>query len=76
MAIYKYSKLIDFDGIETTQDIDVSDNMADARNAIWTLYDILGSPVEGVVQPVSITTVRLTATPALAVGSYRLVGIA
>lgn len=74
--VYKYGKNITFDGIETVKVVDVSAEMLDARDGLWTLYDIGGEPIEGAVQPSSMTEVTLTVSPAPIAGTYRLVGLA
>ncbi len=76
MAVYKLSKSVDFDGIETQKTIDVSAEMADARDGVYTLYDLDFAPIEGAVQPIGATTLVLTVSPAPTAGTYHLVGIA
>jgi len=77
-GVSKYVGDIYFDGTQTTQDVDVSSLLDDARRAVWILYDESDgySVVLGAVQPLSITTVRLTISPAPPAGFFRLVGIA
>jgi hypothetical protein len=76
MPIYKYDSPVFFDGFTVTQDVDVSDVMADARQALWTFYDPDFIEIPGAVTVLDAGTVRISATPALAAGSYQLVGIA
>lgn len=74
--VYKYNLPVNFDGFQTTQDVDVSAEMADARLGLWTLYDINFTEIEGAVQIIDAGTVRLTVDPALPQGDYQLVGLA
>lgn len=75
-GISKFVGEVIFSG-STTVDVDTSGSIADARDAVWILYDEGDdfSPVVGAAQPISATTVRLTISPA-PTGNFRLVGIA
>lgn len=57
-------------------DVDVSSNISDAQNAIWSLYDESNgfAPVVGAVFPISHTTVRIMMSPS-PTGTFKLVGI-
>lgn len=62
---------------DSSQDVNVSAQIVDARTAVWILYDADDSftPVLGAVQPLNATTVRVTMLPPRS-GNFRLVGIA
>jgi hypothetical protein len=74
--VYKYSLPVTLDGIETSKDVDVSVQMADAKTAIWVLYDPNRTEVVGVIKVVNETTIQINSDPALEAGEYFLVGIA
>lgn len=62
---------------ETTQSFDVSADIDDAREAIWQLCDNANSfeRIYTKIEAISATHVRVTVSPALPAGSYRLLGI-
>ncbi len=74
-GISKFLQDIIFTG-QTSIDVDVSSTIRDARIAVWILYDVANgyAPVVGAVQPISISVVRLTISPAPS-GTFRLLGI-
>jgi hypothetical protein len=77
LGVSKYIGDTVWNGTDTTKDIDVSANIQDARNAIWALHDNT-SDFERIytnIKTISATTVRITVSPALPAGSYRLIGI-
>lgn len=76
MATYKFNEPVNFDGFQTTQDVDVSASMPDARLAIWTIYDLSNVEIEGALSIVDAQTIRITVDPALPAGNYQLVGLA
>lgn len=75
MPAFKYALPVPFDGFETVKVVDVSAYIADARDALWCLYDIDGTQITGVVAPTATGAVTLEISPALALGNYKLVGI-
>lgn len=75
-GISKWVSDVVFDGVATSIDVVVSTQISDARDAIWILYGPDGSQVVGAVIALNATTVRLSVVPALAAGTYHLVGIA
>lgn len=76
MPIYKYDLPVYFDGFVTGVSVNVSAEMPDARVAIWTLYDLNGSEIQGAISIEDAETVTLTVSPAPPEGNYQLVGIA
>lgn len=66
-----------WDGVQTTQDFTVSATIQDARNAIWALHDNTNDfeRIYTTIKAISATQVRVTVSPALPAGSYRLIGI-
>lgn len=74
--VYKYSLPVTLDGIETSKNVDVSVQMANAQTAIWVFYDPSYIEVLGVIKVINETTVQINSDPALPAGNYTLVGIA
>lgn len=74
--VYRYDLPVNFDGFQTTQDIDVSNFMPDARLALWVLYDTTFTEIAGAVSIIDAQTVRLTVSPAPIEGNYQLLGLA
>lgn len=66
-----------WDGVQTTQVFVVSSAITDARTCLWALHDN-ASDFEQIfctIKSISATQVQVTVSPALAAGSYRLIGI-
>ena len=66
-----------WNGILTTQTITVSSTISDATAAIWQLCDNSHNfeRVYAMIEAISTTQIRITVSPALPAGSYRLLGI-
>ena len=66
-----------WNGTDTTKDVVVSSDIDDAREAIWALHDNANDfeRIYTNIKAISATTVRITVSPALPAGSYRLIGI-
>lgn len=73
----KYLSDTTWDGIQTTQDFNVSADIEDARKAMWAIHDNTNDfdRIYCSIKAISATTVRVTVSPALPAGSYRLIGI-
>lgn len=67
-----------WDGIITTLTVTTSSTIADAREALWQLRDNTNNfeQIYTKIEAISATQVRITVSPALPAGSYRLIGIA
>lgn len=71
-----FSSDISFNGTETSKAVDVSSVISDARTAIWQLKDAADDyNCVTVIIKTTQTTVTIEAYPALASGTYRLVGV-
>jgi hypothetical protein len=77
LGVSKYLADTAWNGTDTTKDINVSANIQDAREAIWALHDNANDFEKMFVniKTISATTVRITVSPALPAGSYRLIGL-
>lgn len=77
LGVSKYLADTVWNGTDTTKDVNVSANITDARNAIWALHDNANDfeRIYTNIRTISATTVRITVSPALPAGSYRLIGI-
>lgn len=66
-----------WNGTDTTKDVTVSSTIGDARNAIWALHDNANDfeRIYTNIKAISATQVRITVSPALDAGSYRLIGV-
>jgi hypothetical protein len=76
MPYYKYNLPVYFDGFSTTVTVDTSEQMPDARLALWSLYDLNSNEIQGAVSIENAQTLLLTVSPAPPEGNYQLVGIA
>jgi len=77
MPAHKYDQPVQFDGIATQIDVDVSQYIPDARVAIWTLYDTNGEELIGYVSIIDAFTVRVdSGATILPAGNYPLLGVA
>jgi len=76
-GVSKFVSDTSWDGVATTQDFTVSSTIQDARNAIWALHDNSNDfeRIYTTIKAISATQVRVTVSPALPAGSYRLIGI-
>jgi len=77
LGVSKFLSDTVWNGVDTTQDVVVSASITDARNAIWALHDNANDfeRIYTNIKAISATTVRITVSPALPAGSYRLIGI-
>jgi len=77
LGVSKFVVDTTWSGSETTKTVDVSSEITDARNAIWSLKDNANDFEQMFVsiRAISATQVRIDVTPALPAGSYRLIGI-
>jgi hypothetical protein len=66
-----------WNGTDVTKDVTVSGNISDARLAMWALHDNTNDfeRIYCSIKSISLTQVRITVSPALPAGSYRLIGI-
>lgn len=66
-----------WDGVITTLTVTTSSTISDARNAIWQLCDNTNNfeRIYTKLEAISATQVRITVSPALPAGSYRLIGV-
>jgi hypothetical protein len=73
----KFSSDTVWNGSDTTKDVDVSATIADARTALWQLCDNANDfeRIYTSLKAINAATVRITVSPALPAGSYRLVGV-
>jgi hypothetical protein len=76
-GVDKYVGDIFFNGDVTSVQVNVSEDIDDAQEAIWMVYDESNNydQVVGAVQILSETTVQITIDPAPPAGNFRLVGI-
>lgn len=76
-SLEKFSSDTSWDGSTTTKDVDVSATITDARTALWQLCDNANDfeRIYTSIKATSATNVRITVSPALPAGSYRLIGI-
>jgi hypothetical protein len=77
LGVSKFVSDTTWNGSDTTKDINVSADIQDARNAIWALHDNASDfdRIYCSIKAISATTVRVTVSPALPAGSYRLIGL-
>lgn len=77
LGVSKYLADTVWNGTDTIKDVNVSANIQDAREAIWALHDNANNfeRIYTNISAISATTVRITVSPALPAGSYRLIGI-
>jgi hypothetical protein len=77
LGVSKFISDTAWNGSDTTKDIVVSADIQDARNAMWALHDNANDfdRIYCSIKAISATTVRVTVSPALPAGSYRLIGI-
>lgn len=77
LGVSKYLSDTTWNGTDTTKDVTVSSDISDARNAIWALHDNANDydRIYCSLKAISATQVRITVSPALPAGSYRLIGI-
>lgn len=66
-----------WNGSDTTKDVTVSSTINDAREATWALHDNADDfdRIYCSIKAISATQVRITVSPALPAGSYRLIGL-
>jgi hypothetical protein len=76
-GVSKYLSDTSWNGAQTTQTFTTSASIADARNAIWAIHDNSNNfeRIYAKIEAISATQVRVTVSPALPAGSYRLIGI-
>lgn len=76
-ASEKYSSDTSWDGIITTLTVTVSASITDARTAIWQLCDNTNDyeRIFCSIKAISSTQVKITVSPPLPSGSYRLIGL-
>jgi hypothetical protein len=76
-GISKFVSDTTWDGVQTTQDFTVSASIQDARNAIWALHNNANDfdRIYCSIKAISATQVRVTVSPALPAGSFRLIGM-
>jgi len=76
-SVEKYSSDTTWDGVTTTQTIDVSASISDARTALWQFCDNSNNyeRIYTKIEAISASQVRITVSPALSAGSYRLLGV-
>jgi len=72
----KFSSDTVWNGTDTTKDVTVSASITDARTALWQLCDNANDfeRIYTNLRAISATQVRITVSPALPAGSYRLIG--
>lgn len=77
LGVSKYLADTVWNGTDTTKDVTVSADISDARNAIWALHDNTNDfdRIYCSLKAISATQVRITVSPALPAGSYRLIGL-
>lgn len=77
LGVSKFVSDTSWNGSDTTKDIDVSSSISDARNAIWALHDNANDfeRIYCSIKATSAANVRITVSPALPAGSYRLIGL-
>lgn len=77
LGVSKFISDTVWDGSTTTQDFTVSSTISDARNAIWALHDNTHDfeRIYCSIKAIDAATVRVTVSPALEAGSYRLIGL-
>jgi hypothetical protein len=64
---------VSFNGSETVKNIDVTSLVTDARECVLELLDPNKERIYTKVEATSATNVRVTTSPALPVGTYRLI---
>lgn len=76
-SVEKFSSDTSWNGSDTTKDVTVSSTITEARTALWQLLDNANDfeRIYTSIKAISATQVRITVSPALPAGSYRLVGI-
>ena len=77
LSLSKFLSDTSWNGTDLTKDVVVSTGISDARNAIWALHDNANDfdRIYCSIRSISATTVRITVSPALPAGSYRLTGL-
>lgn len=77
VGISKFQGDTSWDGSTTSKDVDVSASIGDARAAIWALHDNANDfdRIYCSIKAIDAATVRITVSPALEAGSYRLIGL-
>jgi len=77
LGVSKFIEDTVWNGTDTSKDVTVSSDITDARNAIWALHDNTNDfdRIYCSLKAISATQVRITVSPALPAGSYRLIGI-
>lgn len=77
LGVSKFLSDTTWNGTDTTKDVTVSSDIQDAREAIWALHDNTNDfdRIYCSIKAISATQVRITVSPALPAGSYRLIGI-
>lgn len=73
----KFSSDTSWNGTDVTKDVTVSSTITEARTALWQLLDNANDfeRIYTNIKAISATQVRITVSPALPAGSYRLIGI-
>lgn len=76
-GVSKFQSDTVWNGSDTTKDVTVSSTISDARTAIWALHDNSNDfdRIYCSIKAISATQVRITVSPALDAGSYRLIGL-
>lgn len=77
LGVSKFVSDTVWNGTDTTKDVVVSADIADARNAQWQLSDNANDfeVMDVSIKKISATTVRITVSVPLPAGSYRLIGV-
>lgn len=77
LGVSKWVSDVVFDGVQLTEDVNVSAEIQDARNAQWQLLDNANNFETMYVEitKTSATNVRITTDIPLPAGSYRLIGV-
>lgn len=76
-SVEKFSSDTSWDGSTTVKNVTVSASITDARTALWQLLDNTNNfeRIYTRIEATSATNVRITVSPALPAGSYRLLGV-
>ena len=76
-GVSKFISDTSWNGSDTTKDVTVSSTINDAREAMWALHDNADDfdRIYCSIKAISATQVRITVSPALPAGSYRLIGL-
>lgn len=77
LGVSKFQSDTSWNGTDTTKDVTVSSTISDARTAIWALHDNTNDfdRIYCSIKAIDAATVRITVSPALEAGSYRLIGL-